>query len=64
MSTATHTALDGHPVLTPELVVDFGKPTTFSIVRLREHLPLGQRIDAFALDRWQDGNWVEFLQAS
>ena len=47
-------------VTTPELVVDLGKPTTFNVVRLREYLPLGQRIDACALDRWDDGQWVEF----
>ncbi|MEK7780773.1 MAG: alpha-L-fucosidase [Verrucomicrobiota bacterium] len=43
-----------------EVVLDFGKPKTFNIVRLREHLPLGQRVDAFALDQWKDGAWVEF----
>jgi alpha-L-fucosidase len=47
-------------VTTPELAVDFGKPVTVRVVSLREHLPLGQRIEAFALDRWQDGQWVEF----
>ena len=47
-------------VTTPELVIDLGKPVTFNIMRLREHLPFGQRIDAFALDRWQEGNWLEF----
>jgi len=49
---------------TPELVLDFGKAITFNIVRLREHLPLGQRIDAFALDRWQDGDWVEIASGT
>ncbi len=47
-------------VTTPELVVDFGKPVTLRVVSLREHLPLGQRVEAFALDRWQDGQWCEF----
>ncbi len=47
-------------VKTPELILDFGQATTFNIVRLREFLPLGQRIEAFALDHWQDGNWKEF----
>jgi alpha-L-fucosidase len=60
--------VDGHPdtywatgdfVTTPELVLDFEKPVTFDVVRVREHLPLGQRVDAFALDRWQDGQWIE-----
>jgi alpha-L-fucosidase len=49
---------DGTP--NPELVLDFGKPITFNVVSLREFLPLGQRIDAFALDRWENGAWLEF----
>jgi alpha-L-fucosidase len=47
-------------VKTPELILDLGREATFNVVRLREHLPLGQRVEAFALDRWQDGQWKEF----
>ena len=47
-------------VLTPELVVEFPAPATFNVVSLGEYLPLGQRIDAFALDQWKDGQWTEF----
>ncbi len=47
-------------VKTPELILDLGKPKTFNVVSLREFLPLGQRIEAFALDQWQDGQWVQF----
>jgi len=47
-------------VTNAELVLEFRKPVTFNIVRLREHLSLGQRVDAFALDQWKDGGWVEF----
>jgi alpha-L-fucosidase len=42
------------------LVLDLGQPTTFNVVRLREYLSLGQRVEFFALDQWNDGNWVEF----
>jgi alpha-L-fucosidase len=45
---------------TPELVLDLHKPITFNVVRLREYIPLGQRVDAFALDCWKDGGWQEF----
>jgi alpha-L-fucosidase len=48
----------------PELVVDFGKPSTFNVVSLREYLPLGQRVDAFALDRWENGAWLEFASGT
>jgi alpha-L-fucosidase len=47
-------------VTTPELVIDVGKEMRFNVVRLREHIALGQRIDAFALDAWQDEQWREF----
>jgi len=47
-------------VTSPELVLDLGKSVTFNVVSLREYLPLGQRVEAFALDRWQDGQWIEF----
>jgi alpha-L-fucosidase len=49
-------------VTNAELVLDLGKPVTFTVVRLREYLPLGQRVDAYALDKWQDGNWIEFAK--
>jgi alpha-L-fucosidase len=47
-------------VKTPELILDLGRAVTFNVVRLREHLPLGQRVEAFALDEWRDGQWKEF----
>ena len=51
-------------VTTPDLVIEFPKPVTFNVVSLREYLPLGQRIEAFALDQWQDGQWVEFAKGT
>lgn len=51
-------------VTTPELVLDFARPVTFNVVSLREYLPLGQRIEAFALDQWKDGQWVEFAKGT
>ena len=51
-------------VTTPELVLDLGKPTRFNVVSLREYLPLGQRVDAFALDEWKDGEWTEFAHGT
>jgi alpha-L-fucosidase len=44
-------------VKTPEVVIDFGTPTTFNVVRLRENIKLGQRIEAFALEIWRDDGW-------
>ncbi len=46
-------------VTTPEIVVEFASPTRFNVIALREHLPLGQRIEGFAVDQWKDGQWIE-----
>ena len=51
-------------VLTPELTLDLGRPVAFNVVSLREYLPLGQRVDAWALDQWKDGAWDEFAQGT
>jgi alpha-L-fucosidase len=59
---ATHDrywATDGD-VRTPDLILEFSQPVRFNVVSLREYLPLGQRVEAFGLDRWDDGSWVEF----
>ncbi len=51
-------------VRTPELILELGREVTFNVVRIREHLPLGQRVEAFALDQWQDGQWKEFASGT
>jgi len=49
---------------TPEATLAFKEPVTFNIVRLREFLPLGLRVDDWALDPWQDGAWKEFAKGT
>ena len=39
-------------------------PSTFDVVSLREALPLGQRVEGWALDAWQDGRFREFAAGS
>jgi alpha-L-fucosidase len=51
-------------VTNAELVLEFQRPVTFNVVRLREFLPLGQRIEAFALDSWQVDCWVKFAEGT
>jgi alpha-L-fucosidase len=51
-------------VTNSELIFDLGKPVTFNVVRIREYLPLGQRVDTYALDQWRDGQWVEFAKGT
>ncbi len=47
-----------------EVVVALGRETTFNVVRLREFVELGQRVDAFEVDAWRDGKWETFARAT
>ncbi|MBI4927201.1 MAG: alpha-L-fucosidase [Anaerolineae bacterium] len=47
-----------------EITLSFASPVELDVVSLREHLPSGQRIDAFALDAWLEGGWVEQAAAT
>ncbi len=51
-------------VTTPELTVDFKHDVTFNLLRLRENIKLGQRIEEFAFDSWERGQWREIARAS
>ena len=51
-------------VTTPEITLTLAKPVTFNVVRLREFLPLGQRVDTYALDAWKDGKWEQFAEGT
>ena len=51
-------------VLAPELVIALPEPATFNVVRLKEHLPLGARVDEFALDYWDGSKWEQFAAGS
>jgi alpha-L-fucosidase len=46
-------------VTSASLEVDLGKPTTFDRLWLQEFVALGQRVEQFAIDTWQDGEWRE-----
>jgi alpha-L-fucosidase len=51
---------------TPTLTLDFRREVTFNVVRLREFLPLGQRIENVAVDMWHTlgGHWMEIATAT
>jgi alpha-L-fucosidase len=44
----------------PSLTLDLGQEVSFNVVRLREYLPLGQRVEAVAVDAWRAGQWTPF----
>lgn len=37
---------------------------TIDVIRLREHIRLGQRIESFAVDYWNGQDWTEFASAT
>ena len=51
-------------VKTPELVLDLRGERTFNVVRVREYLPLGQRVEAFAVDVWKNKEWQEYAKGT
>ncbi|MEK7834395.1 MAG: discoidin domain-containing protein, partial [Acidobacteriota bacterium] len=51
-------------VTTAELELDLGVEKTFNVVRVRENIKLGHRVDEFAVDVWTGGQWTEFGKAT
>jgi alpha-L-fucosidase len=51
-------------VLTGEVTVDLGRATAFNVIRIREAIRFGQRIDAIAVDRWNSGSWELLASAA
>ena len=45
-------------VTTGEVELQLKEPATFDVVRVREQIRLGQRVQDFAVDAWVDGKWV------
>ena len=55
----TYWAPDDDPGDT-SLIIDLGAATLFNIVSMREYLPLGHRVDDWAIDTWHDGRWQPY----
>jgi alpha-L-fucosidase len=51
-------------VKTPELILDLHKPKSFNVIRLRENIKLGQRIEEIAIDAFNDGKWEQVATAT
>jgi alpha-L-fucosidase len=47
-----------------DLVLEFTRRISFNVVRLREYLPLGQRVEGYVLEQWQGGQWKEFASGT
>ena len=46
------------------LTIDFGKPTLFNRFLVQEYIRLGQRVKAFTVEAFVDGNWKEVAKAT
>ncbi len=50
-------------VTTPELTVELQGEKSFNLIRLREDIRLGLRLEGVAIDAWVEGNWKEIAKA-
>jgi alpha-L-fucosidase len=51
-------------VKTPELILDLHQNKTFNVIRLRENIKVGQRIEEVAVDAFKDGKWKQIATAT
>ncbi|HPG39424.1 MAG TPA: alpha-L-fucosidase [bacterium] len=51
-------------VTTASLTIDFGEPVIFNRFLVQEYIRLGQRVKAFSVEAFIDGNWQEIAKAT
>ena len=49
-------------VTTPEVTISLNGEQTFNVIKLREDIRLGQRVEGVAVDAWIDGAWKEIAK--
>ncbi len=49
---------------TPELTLTLNGTKNFNVIRLRENIKLGQRIEAFEIQAWLNGKWEQIAAAT
>jgi alpha-L-fucosidase len=42
-----------------DAVLDFKRGVTFSVIAVKEDIRYGQRVDAFVVERWNEGRWEQ-----
>jgi len=60
---STYWATD-NAVTTPELRLEFPRPVTFNVIRLRENIRLGQRVASFEIDVRSGNAWRKLAAAT
>ena len=51
-------------ITTASLEINLRLPSKFNVIRLRENIKLGQRIEAVAIDTWNGNGWNEIATAT
>lgn len=46
----------------PQVEIQLESPATFDVIRLREQIRLGQRVEAFQVEAMVDGNWKTIVE--
>lgn len=49
---------------TPSVELQLKRSATFNVIRLREAIQLGQRVDSVEIEAWQDGRWTSVATAT
>jgi alpha-L-fucosidase len=44
--------------------LDWSQPVNFNLIRLRENIKLGQRIEKVEVDSWQDNTWTKTVETT
>jgi alpha-L-fucosidase len=47
-----------------DAVLDFKRPVEFGVIAVKEDIRYGQRVDAFAVERWNAGGWEPVAQGT
>ncbi len=59
----TYWATDDH-ITSADVTFDLGRAARFQVIRLREVIRFGQRIDAVEIERWQPEGWQSLAKAT
>ncbi|MCX6626598.1 MAG: discoidin domain-containing protein [Candidatus Solibacter sp.] len=51
-------------VTNADVTLDLGRPAKVQVIRLKEAIRFGQRVDAFTLERWQSGSWEPLVSST
>ncbi|WP_159636711.1 alpha-L-fucosidase [Sphingobacterium composti Ten et al. 2007 non Yoo et al. 2007] len=51
-------------ILSPEIEITLDGEKEFDLIRIRENIKLGQRLDSVVVDTWNGGKWVKLASAT